>query len=56
VRLTGLPLRGASVDLMQGDHLVELSSPTCRHCLGEAPRLNQWVSAPGLPPLVTLHG
>jgi thiol-disulfide isomerase/thioredoxin len=56
VRLTGLALRGASVDLMKGDHLVELFSPSCHRCLEEAPRLNQWVDAPGLPPLVALHG
>ncbi|MCC7261931.1 MAG: hypothetical protein IT369_05325 [Candidatus Latescibacteria bacterium] len=56
VRLAGLKLKGAEVDLGQGVHLVELFSPKCSHCMREVPRMNEWSRTEGLPPVVALTG
>lgn len=56
VRLSGLNLKGAEVDLDQGMHLVELFSPKCAHCMREVPRLNEWSRTEGLPPVLALTG
>jgi hypothetical protein len=54
VKLIGLNPQGVSVDLMQGEHLIELMSPRCGHCMDAVPRLNRLVEATDLPPLVAL--
>ncbi len=56
VRLAGLKLKGAEVDLGQGVHLVELFSPKCNQCMREVPKLNEWSRTEGLPPILGLTG
>jgi hypothetical protein len=56
VRLAGLKVKGAEVELGRGMHLVELFSPKCTHCMREVPRLNEWSRTEGLPPLIALTG
>jgi thiol-disulfide isomerase/thioredoxin len=55
VRLTGLEPRGVDTDLMRGELLLELMSPSCGHCVAAVPRLNAIVEQPGLPRVVALN-
>jgi hypothetical protein len=41
-------------DLGQGEYLVALLSMSCDHCMEQAPRLNDLVLMPDLPPIVAL--
>ena len=58
VRLSGLALKGVDVDLMQGEYLIELFSPTCVHCQNAVPKMNVLAQDPQLPQLIALtkHG
>lgn len=58
VRLSGLSLKGVDVDLMQGEYLIELFSPTCVHCQNAVPKMNILAQDPQLPRLIALtkHG
>lgn len=55
VRISGLKLKGAEVNLAQGTYLVELFSPKCTHCMREVPRVNEWSRTEGVPPVVALN-
>ncbi len=55
MQLSGLEVKGAEIDLRQGDYLVELFSPKCSRCAKVVPKLNEWVDTPGLPQIVALH-
>ena len=54
VRLSGLALEGVDVDLMQGEYLLELFSPTCSHCQNAVPKMNALAQDPQLPRLIAL--
>ena len=54
VRLSGLALEGVDVDLMQGEYLLELFSPTCVHCQNAVPKMNALAQDPQLPRLIAL--
>ena len=54
VRLSGLALKGVDVDLMQGEYLIELFSPTCGHCKNAVPKMNVLAQDPQLPRLIAL--
>ena len=54
VRLSGLALKGVDVDLMQGEYLLELFSPTCVHCQKAVPKMNVLAQDPQLPRLIAL--
>ncbi|MXW81533.1 MAG: hypothetical protein F4Z57_21615, partial [Gemmatimonadetes bacterium] len=54
VRLSGLALKGVDVDLMQGEYLIELFSPTCVHCKNAVPKMNVIAQDPQLPRLIAL--
>ena len=54
VRLSGLALKGVEVDLMQGEYLIELFSPTCGHCKNAVPKMNVLAQDPQLPRLIAL--
>ncbi|MCE2449495.1 MAG: hypothetical protein J4F35_14255 [Candidatus Latescibacteria bacterium] len=54
VRLSGLALKGVDVDLMQGEYLIELFSPTCGHCKNAVPKMNILAQDPQLPQLIAL--
>ena len=54
VRLSGLALKGVDVDLMQGEYLIELFSPTCIHCKNAVPKMNIIAQDPQLPRLIAL--
>lgn len=54
MRLTGINLKGTSIDLMEGDYLLELFSPTCNRCQKAVYKLNQWTKIPGIPSIVGL--
>lgn len=54
VRLSGLALKGVDVDLMQGEYLIELFSPTCTHCKNAVPKMNVLAQDPQLPRLIAL--
>ena len=54
VRLSGLALKGVDVDLMQGEYLLELFSPTCSHCKNAVPKMNVLAQDPQLPRLIAL--
>ncbi len=54
VRLSGLALKGVDVNLMQGEYLIELFSPTCIHCKNAVPKMNVIAQDPQLPRLIAL--
>ena len=54
VRLSGLALKGVDVDLMEGEYLIELFSPTCVHCKNAVPKMNVIAQDPQLPRLIAL--
>lgn len=54
VRLSGLALKGVDADLMQGEYLIELFSPTCIHCKNAVPKMNILAQDPQLPRLIAL--
>lgn len=54
VRLSGLALKDLDVDLMQGEYLLELFSPTCSHCKDAVPKMNALAQDPQLPRLIAL--
>ena len=54
VRLSGLALKGVDVDLMEGEYLIELFSPTCIHCKNAVPKMNILAQDPQLPRLIAL--
>ena len=54
VRLSGLGLKGLDVDLMRGEYLIELFSPTCIHCQNAVPKMNGLAQDPQLPRLIAL--
>ena len=54
VRLSGLALKGVDADLMQGEYLIELFSPTCVHCKNAVPKMNVLAQDPQLPRLIAL--
>lgn len=54
VRLSGLALKGVEVDLMQGEYLLKLFSPTCVHCQNAVPKMNTLAQDPQLPRLIAL--
>ena len=54
VELTDLTPRGVDVDLMQGEYLIEMFSPTCKYCVDAVPKMNLIAEDPDLPPLVAL--
>ena len=54
IKLTGLPLQGSEIDLMEGEYLIEIFSPKCGHCKRAVPKMNALADAPGLPSLVAL--
>ena len=54
VRLSGLALKGVDVDLMQGEYLLELFSPTCTHCKNAVPKMNVLAQDRQLPRLIAL--
>jgi len=54
MRLRGLSLKGSTVDLMEGEYLIEFFSPGCGHCRNAVPKLNRWSQIPELPPIVGL--
>ena len=55
VQLSGLELKGADIDLMKGEYLIELFSPGCGRCMKAVPKLNEWTGIADLPPIVALH-
>ena len=55
VRLTSVGLKGVDLDLMSGEYLVELFSPTCGRCKEAVPKLNKWSADPELPQIVGLQ-
>ncbi len=54
VRLSGLALKGVDVDLLEGEYLIELFSPTCVHCKNAVPKMNILAQDPQLPRLIAL--
>ena len=54
VRLTGIELRGADIDLGKGEYLVELFSPKCSRCKKAVPKLNKLAQSLDLPPIIAL--
>ena len=54
VRLTGIELRGADIDLGKGEYLVELFSPKCSRCKRAVPKLNKLAQSLDLPPIIAL--
>jgi thiol-disulfide isomerase/thioredoxin len=54
VRLTGLNPKGVEVDLLQGEYLVEVFSPTCGHCMDAVPKLNNLAQDPDIPQVIAL--
>ena len=54
VRLSGLTLKGVEVDLMEGEYLIELFSPTCRYCIDAVPKMNRLAQDSALPQLIAL--
>ncbi len=54
VRLSGLALKGVDVDLLEGEYLIELFSPTCIHCKNAVPKMNAIAQDPQLPRLIAL--
>ncbi len=55
VRLTGLNPKGLEVDIMEGEYLIELMSPTCGRCIESIPKLNRLVDEADLPAVVALN-
>ena len=54
IQLEEVVIKGIDVDLGQGDYLVEIFSPTCRHCRKSVPKLNQLMDIPGVPKIIAL--
>ena len=54
VRLTGLNPKGLEIDLLEGEYLLEVFSPTCGHCMDAVPKLNGMADDPDLPRVIAL--
>ena len=54
VRLSGLTLKGVEADLMEGEYLIELFSPTCRYCIDAVPKMNRLAQDSALPRVIAL--
>ena len=54
VRLTGLNLKGVEIDLLEGEYLLEVFSPTCGHCMDAVPKINGMADDPDLPRVIAL--
>ena len=54
VRLSGIQLQGADIDLGNGEYLVELFSPGCGRCKKAVPKLNKLAQSLELPRIVAL--
>ncbi len=54
VRLTGLDPKGLDIELLQGEYLLEVFSPTCGHCMDAVPKVNSLAEDPELPQVIGL--
>ena len=54
LRLESLEVSGTNVDLHRGAYLVQLFSPTCKHCKEKVKDVNRLSTMPGAPQVVAL--
>jgi len=54
LQLESLEVSGTDVDIYRGAYLVQLFSPTCKHCKEKVPEMNRLSAIPGVPQVVAL--